>query len=182
MKFLPTYLSDILLIEPVVCSDERGFFFEIYNEYQFAKAGLTYSFVQDNYSGSCKGVLRGLHYQIQQPQGKLILVVSGEIFDVCVDLRRSSSTFGKWMGQSISADNRLMIWIPPGFAHGYYVISDWAEIAYKVTEFYAPQWERTLMWNDPAIGIKWPLHHDVPLLLSTKDATGYNLDQAEVFD
>jgi dTDP-4-dehydrorhamnose 3,5-epimerase len=139
-------------------------------------------FVQDNHSRSRLGTLRGLHYQIRQPQGKLVRVVSGEIFDVAVDLRRSSSTFGQWFGVILSAENKKQIWVPPGFAHGFYTVSEWAEMLYKTTDYYAPQWERTLLWNDPAIGIQWPLMEDKPPLLSPKDSAGVLLGQAETFD
>lgn len=182
MKFTPTAISDVLLIEPKVFEDQRGFFMETFRASYFAEAGIPPQFVQDNHSGSRRGALRGLHYQIRQAQGKLIRVVAGEVFDVAVDLRRSSPTFGKWEGAILSADNRLQIWIPPGFAHGFYVLSEWAEVVYKATDYYAPQWERTLLWNDPDVGIAWPMRTgDIPSV-SAKDAQGRKLDEADLYD
>lgn len=182
MLFVPTVIPDILIIEPQVAGDERGFFMETYRESAFAQAGIQASFVQDNHSGSRQGVLRGLHYQIKQPQGKLLRVVVGEIFDVAVDIRRSSPSFGRWVGVRISAQDRRQVWVPPGFAHGFYVLSEWAELCYKASDYYAPQWERTLCWNDPAVGVEWPLLPGVPVELSPKDLQGSSLDQAELFD
>jgi dTDP-4-dehydrorhamnose 3,5-epimerase len=182
MKFIPTALPDVLILEPRIFQDERGFFLETYQAEQFAAAGICAQFVQDNHSGSRRGALRGLHYQIRQSQGKLVRVVAGEIFDVAVDLRRSSPTFCKWIGTNLSALNRHQMWIPPGFAHGFYVISDWAEIFYKATDYYAPQWERTLCWNDPDLGITWPLLNGEPPVLSAKDAQGTPIHLADVFD
>ena len=181
MKFISTSIPDILLIEPKVFQDERGFFLESYQKKNFSEAGIPFDFVQDNHSKSCQGVLRGLHYQIRQPQGKLIRVIAGEIFDVAVDLRRYSPTFGKSFGTYLSAENRLMLWVPVGFAHGFYVTSPQAEVLYKTTDYYAPQWERTLLWNDPACNIEWPLQGAQPLL-SVKDAGGSRLSDAEVFE
>jgi dTDP-4-dehydrorhamnose 3,5-epimerase len=181
MQFQPTDISDILLITPKVFGDERGFFMETYQSRSFAEAGIQARFVQDNHSRSKQGVLRGLHYQLQQTQGKLVRVILGEIFDVAVDIRRSSPTFGKWVGARLSAENRQQMWVPPGFAHGYYVLSEWAEVLYKATDFYAPQWERSILWNDPEIGIAWPLVADVPLSLSAKDEQGALLKNAECF-
>lgn len=181
MKFTPTSIPDVLLVEPKVFGDQRGFFMETFQAERFAAAGITYSFVQDNHSGSQKGTLRGLHYQVQQAQGKLVRVVAGEVYDVAVDLRRSSPTFGKWEGVCLSAQNKLQLWIPPGFAHGFFVMSDWAEVVYKATDYYAPQWERSLLWNDPAIGIEWPLNESEPIL-SPKDVQGRLLREAEVYD
>jgi dTDP-4-dehydrorhamnose 3,5-epimerase len=181
MKFKASRIPDVLLIEPDVYGDDRGFFLETYHADHYLANGIGASFVQDNHSGSRRAVLRGLHYQIQQAQGKLVRVVAGEIFDVAVDLRRSSSTFGKWAGQCLSAQNKYQLWIPPGFAHGFFVMSDWAEIVYKATDFYAPQWERTLLWSDPAIGISWPLHDDIAPILSSKDQNGIPLTQAETY-
>lgn len=181
MKFSPSQIPEVLLIEPDVHGDERGFFMETYHASRYAGCGIAASFVQDNHSGSGKGVLRGLHYQIRQAQGKLVRVVAGEIFDVAVDLRRSSPTFGTWVGQILSMKNRNQLWIPPGFAHGFYVCSDWAEIVYKATDYYAPEWERTLLWNDPAIGITWPLLDGVMTILSAKDLRGIPLAQAETY-
>jgi dTDP-4-dehydrorhamnose 3,5-epimerase len=181
MQFLPTKIPDVLIIEPKVFGDERGFFMETYQESAFAQAGIKANFVQDNHSGSRQGVLRGLHYQIKQPQGKLVRVVVGGVFDVAVDLRRVSPTFAQWVGVHLSAQNRRQVWVPPGFAHGFYVLSEWAEIFYKTSDYYAPQWERTLLWNDPTVGIDWPLLPEVPVALSPKDLQGMALDQAEVF-
>lgn len=182
MQFTPTQIPDVILIEPRVFSDERGFFLESFQEERFCAAGIAVRFVQDNHSGSRRGSLRGLHYQIQQPQGKLIRVIAGEIFDVAVDIRRRSPTFLKWVGLNLSAVNKLQIWIPPGFAHGFYVMSDWAEIVYKSTDYYAPQWERTICWNDPDLSIGWPLGSGESPILSSKDALGTPLSQAELFD
>jgi len=181
MKFLPSQVPDVVLIEPDVHGDDRGFFMETYHASRYSINGIADSFVQDNHSGSGKAVLRGLHYQIQQAQGKLVRVVAGEIFDVAVDLRRSSATFGFWNGQILSVQNKYQLWIPGGFAHGFYVLSDWAEIVYKATDYYAPQWERTLLWNDPAIGIAWPLLDDLAPILSEKDSRGLPLAQAETY-
>lgn len=182
MKFTPTAISDVILIEPDVFGDERGFFIETYHAERFATEGIPALFVQDNHSRSRAGILRGLHYQIHQPQGKLVRVVSGEIFDVAVDLRSISPTFGKWVGHFLSAENKLQLWIPPGFAHGFYVLSGWADVVYKVTDFYARQWERTLLWNDPDLGITWPLPNGELPILSAKDSEGKRLTEAEVFD
>ncbi|MHB8193271.1 MAG: dTDP-4-dehydrorhamnose 3,5-epimerase [Bellilinea sp.] len=181
MKIIPTDIPDLLLIEPKVYRDERGFFMETYQQRLFVEAGLPDNFVQDNHSGSHKGILRGLHYQVTQPQGKLVRVVVGEVFDVAVDLRKSSPTFGRWVGARLSAENKRIFWIPPGFGHGYYVLSDWAEFVYKATAFYAPEFERTILWNDPQIGIEWPLLDGNAPLLSSKDAAGKLLSQAQVF-
>jgi dTDP-4-dehydrorhamnose 3,5-epimerase len=182
MKFLPTEIPEVLIVEPAVFGDERGFFMETYREERFAQLGIQARFVQDNHSGSRQGVLRGLHYQIVQPQGKLVRVVAGEVFDVAVDIRRNSPTFARWVGVCLSAQNRRQIWVPPGFAHGVYVLSEWAELFYKTSDYYSPQGERTLLWNDPAIGIDWPLLHGQPPALSPKDLQGLPLDQAELFD
>src|SRR5215510_2236489 len=157
MKVTPTGLPEVQLIEPRVFGDSRGFFFESWNEREFERAGIRARFVQDNHSRSGKGVLRGLHYQIRQPQGKLVRVIEGEIFDVAVDVRRSSSTYGKWESVRLSAQSKSMLWIPVGFAHGFYVLSDFAEVLYKTTDFYSPESERCIAWNDPDIGIGWPL-------------------------
>ena len=181
VKFTPTPLQGVLLIEPRVFPDERGFFLESYQKKHFSEAGIPFDFVQDNHSRSCKGVLRGLHYQIQQPQGKLLRVVVGEIYDVAVDLRRHSPTFGKWFGTYLSAENKHMLWVPAGFAHGFYVTSTDAELLYKTTDFYAPQSERTLVWNDPALNIQWPLAGQAPIL-SPKDEAGSVLSAAEVYE
>lgn len=175
-------IPEILLILPDVFSDERGYFMETYNRRQFHAYGIKAEFVQDNHSSSRRFTLRGLHYQIKQPQGKLVRVVLGEVFDVCVDLRRSSPTFGQWEGFTLSAENRLQAWIPPGFAHGFYVTSEWAEVIYKTTDFYAPEFERTLLWNDPDIGITWPFCEGSIPLISKKDAQGKRLRDAEAYD
>lgn len=182
MQFITTKISGVILLEPKVFEDERGFFFESYQKQLFVDNGIPVDFVQDNHSRSRRETLRGLHYQIRQPQGKLVRVISGEIFDVAVDLRRSSPTFGEWVGFYLSADNKKQLWIPPGFAHGFYAISEWTEMLYKTTDYYAPKWERTLLWNDPTIGIQWPLVDGKTPLLSPKDATGSFLNQAETFD
>ncbi len=176
-----TAITDVLMLEPKVFGDARGFFYESFNAKDFAKStGLDVSFVQDNHSKSAKGVLRGLHYQIQHAQGKLVRVVQGEVFDVAVDLRRTSPTFGQWVGVHLSADNHRQLWVPPGFAHGFVVLSDSAEFLYKTTDYWYPEHERSLLWNDPAIGIHWPL--DGPPLLAAKDAAGKLLAEAECFD
>jgi len=182
MNFLQTSIPDVLLIEPKVYGDERGFFMETFHARRVAEAGIPENFVQDNHSGSRQGILRGLHYQIHQPQGKLVRVVVGQIYDVVVDLRRSSPTFGRWDGEYLSAENRRQLWIPARFAHGFYVLSDWAEVVYKTTDYYAPQWERTLLWDDPVLGIAWPLIDGQPPQLSAKDAQGKPLQEAEVYD
>jgi len=181
LKFIPTPLPDVLLIEPKVFQDERGFFLESYQKKNFSEAGIPFDFVQDNHSKSCQGVLRGLHYQIQQPQGKLLRVVAGEIFDVAVDIRKNSPTFGNWFGTYLSAENKQMLWVPIGFAHGFYVTSSEAELLYKATDYYAPQWERSLLWNDPAINIQWPLKDGLPAL-SSRDKAGSLLSEAEIIE
>ena len=180
MNIIPTRIPDVLIIEPKVFGDARGFFFESFNQAAFTEAtGFNPSFVQDNHSRSSKGVLRGLHYQIQQPQGKLVRVVRGSVFDVAVDIRCSSPTFGQWEGVELSEDNHRQLWIPPGFAHGFLVLSDSAEFLYKTTDYYAPQFERSIAWNDASIGIQWSLD-DAPQL-SAKDQAGVTLSQAELF-
>ena len=181
MRFIPTTIPDVILIEPKVFADDRGFFLESYQKQRFAEAGIPFDFVQDNHSKSQQGVLRGLHYQIEQTQGKLVRVISGEIFDVAVDIRKSSPTFGKWVGEVLSAENKKLIWVPPGFAHGFYVTSPAAEVLYKATDYYAPQWERSIIWNDPAIQIEWQLNGVEPIL-SNKDKAGTPLAEAEVFN
>ena len=182
MQITPTHLTDIYLIEPKVFGDDRGFFMETYQAQRFAEAGIPTSFVQDNHSRSRQGTLRGLHYQIQQAQGKLVRVIIGEVFDVAVDIRRSSTTFGRWVGTILSAHNKLQLWVPPGFAHGIYVTSEWADVLYKTTDYYAPEWERTIRWDDPDLGIEWPLAGDQPPLLSVKDSQGKTLREAEIYD
>lgn len=179
MEKIATAIPDVFMIAPKVFGDDRGFFLESYNRRSMAALGIDYEFVQDNHSRSAKGVLRGLHYQIRQPQGKLVRVVAGEVFDVAVDLRRTSPTFGRWVGMTLSSENKRMAWIPPGFAHGFCVISDYAEVLYKATEYYAPEHERSILWNDPAIGIEWPLSGEP--LLSEKDRKGILLEAAEVY-
>ena len=180
MKAIPTAIAEVLVIEPAVFGDARGAFFESWNRRAFSKlAGRDVDFVQDNHSVSARGVLRGLHYQVRRPQGKLVRVVAGEVFDVVVDLRRSSPTFGRWVGETLSAQNRRMMWVPEGFAHGFLVLSDLAEFLYKTTDYYAPEHERTLLWNDPAIGVTWPL--DGAPVLKPKDAAGTPLASAETF-
>jgi dTDP-4-dehydrorhamnose 3,5-epimerase len=182
MQFKPTVIPDVILIEPKVFGDHRGFFLETYQANRYSEAGIPHKFVQDNHAGSLQGTLRGLHYQIRFSQGKLVRVVSGEIFDVGVDIRRSSPTFGQWAGALLSAENKHQLWVPPGFAHGYYVVSEWAEVEYKVTDIYAPEWERTILWNDPDIGIEWPILTGTLPLLSAKDLHGVRLQEAEVFE
>lgn len=182
MEFQPTAIPEVILIQPKIFEDERGFFMEVFHSKRFAVAGIDAEFVQDNHSGSRQGTLRGLHYQIRQPQGKLVRVIVGEVFDVAVDLRRSSPTFGRWVGHVLSAENKLQMWIPPGFAHGFYVLSLWAEVLYKTTDYYAPQWDRTLLWNDADLGIAWPLINGQPPLLSPKDAAGTPFRSAEIFE
>jgi dTDP-4-dehydrorhamnose 3,5-epimerase len=182
MEFIPTAIPDLIIIQPKINGDERGFFLETFREDRFTSESIAGPFVQDNHSGSRQGTLRGLHYQIKQSQGKLVRAIFGEIFDVAVDLRRNSPTFGRWEGIVLSAENKKQLWIPPGFAHGFYVLSEWAEFFYKVTDYYAPNWERCLLWNDPAVGIEWPLVSGQPPLLSEKDLHGKLLSEAEVFD
>ena len=182
MQFISTGLPGVILIQPKIFADERGFFLESYRKDRFSGAGIQADFVQDNHSASTQGVLRGLHYQIRQPQGKLVRVVVGEVFDVAVDLRRGSRTFGNWAGEMLSAGKKNQLWVPPGFAHGFYVTSDKAEILYKATDYYAPQWERCLLWNDPAIGIDWPLINGGLPTLSDKDAKGLPLSAAETYE
>lgn len=180
MNAIKTAIPDVIIIEPKVFGDTRGVFYESYNQRQFQElTGLAPVFVQDNHSRSARGVLRGLHYQLQQTQGKLVRVTSGEVFDVCVDLRRSSPTFGKSVSVILSAENHRQLWVPPGFAHGFLVTSDSAEFLYKTTDYYAPQFERSLLWNDPVLGIEWPLQQEP--LLSVKDKAGIPLATADVF-
>ncbi|MBR8833723.1 MAG: dTDP-4-dehydrorhamnose 3,5-epimerase [Stigonema ocellatum SAG 48.90 = DSM 106950] len=180
MKIIHTEIPDVLIIEPHVFQDERGFFYESYNEKVFLeKASIFEYFVQDNHSCSAKNVLRGLHYQIQQPQGKLVRVVVGAVFDVAVDLRKSSLTFGQWVGTILTAENKREMWIPRGFAHGFLVLSESAELLYKTTEYYAPQYDRTIIWNDPDLAIVWPIQEEP--ILSAKDRAGKLLKEAEIF-
>ncbi|MHB1176190.1 MAG: dTDP-4-dehydrorhamnose 3,5-epimerase [Sulfuriferula sp.] len=179
MNIFPSEIPDVLVLEPKIFGDERGFFYESYNRRAMTEAGIPDDFVQDNHSRSAKGVLRGLHYQIQNTQGKLVRVISGSVFDVAVDLRKSSPTFGKWVGMELSAENKRMAWIPKGFAHGFVVTSDSAEFLYKTTDYWTPQYERSLLWNDPALDILWPL--DGAPTIAAKDAVGLPLAQCEVF-
>ena len=180
MKVIPTNIFGALIIEPKVFGDERGFFFESFNQKQFSElTGVTNNFVQDNHSLSSNGVLRGLHYQIKQPQGKLVRVVRGEVFDVAVDLRKSSSTFGQWVGTNLSAENKRQFWVPEGFAHGFVVLSEEAEFLYKTTNYYAPEHERCIRWNDTDLAINW--QYDGKPLVSEKDAQGVSLKQADIF-
>lgn len=180
MKVEPTSIPEVLVIEPKLFGDARGLFLESWNARAFEAAGIAAKFVQDNHSRSAKNVLRGLHYQLRQPQGKLVRVTAGEIFDVAVDLRRSSPTFGRWTGMKLDASAPRMLWIPAGFAHGFVVLSEHAEVQYKATDYYAPEHERTVLWSDPALGISWPLA-GAPVL-SDKDRHGVLLAQAEVYD
>jgi dTDP-4-dehydrorhamnose 3,5-epimerase len=184
MKKIETTLPGVILIEPRVFGDDRGFFLESYNQRSFSDLGIGEPFVQDNHSYSERNVIRGLHYQIQQPQGKLVRVVMGEILDVALDLRRSSATFGKWEAFSLSGENKRMIWVPRGFAHGFRVMSQTAHVVYKTTDFYAPQYERTVAWNDPALKIDWQIEDDEKdaALVSEKDQRGSPFSQAETFD
>lgn len=182
MKVMPTSIPDVLVLEPKVHQDDRGFFMETYHFRKFTNINIPETFVQDNQSGSKQGTLRGLHYQIQQAQGKLVRSVAGEIFDVAVDLRRKSPTFGAWVGVKLSAGNKRALWIPLGFAHGFYVLSEWAEVMYKVTDYYAPEWDRTIRWDDPSLAIEWPLISGKMPILSEKDACGKRFEEAEVFE
>jgi dTDP-4-dehydrorhamnose 3,5-epimerase len=182
MNVIPTRIPDVLILEPPVFGDHRGFFMESFNQRVFEdKTGLSLEFVQDNHSRSKQGILRGLHYQIQSPQGKLIRVVRGEVFDVAVDIRRRSPTFKQWVGVSLSAENHRQVWVPPGFAHGFYVVSDSADVLYKTTDYYAPEHERTLFWQDPTIAVDWPLGDRAPVL-SAKDQQGDRLESADLFE
>jgi dTDP-4-dehydrorhamnose 3,5-epimerase len=181
MKIIETKIPDVLIIEPQIYGDDRGFFFESYNQKLFTETtGVSLNFVQDNHSRSQQNVLRGLHYQIKYPQGKLVRVSYGKVFDVAVDIRKSSPTFGQWVGEILSAENKRQMWIPPGFAHGFLVLSEIADFLYKTTEYYAPSYDRSILWNDPEIGINWPLEN--PPVLSNKDQNAKPLKLAEVFD
>lgn len=181
MKAISTAIDEVKIIEPTVYGDERGFFFESFNHAEFESlVGQKVKFVQDNHSKSAKNVLRGLHYQIQQSQGKLVRVVQGQVFDVAVDLRKSSKTFGQWVGEILSAENKRQLWVPEGFAHGFVVLSDTAEFLYKTTDYYAPEFERSILWNDPTINIHWP--ETIPPILSAKDNLGQLFINAEVFN
>jgi dTDP-4-dehydrorhamnose 3,5-epimerase len=181
MQFIKTKIPDVMILEPKVFGDDRGFFYESFNEKAFLEAtGSQTKFVQDNHSKSAKNVLRGLHYQIQQPQGKLVRVAVGEVFDVAVDLRRNSDYFGQWVGVHLSAENNRQLWVPPGFAHGFLVLSENAEFLYKTTDYYAPAYERSVLWNDPDLGIEWPIDQDP--ILSGKDQLGSRFKDADVFE
>lgn len=182
MKVIDTSLPDVKILEPKVFGDERGFFLESFNARRFHElTGLDANFVQDNHSKSARGVLRGLHYQIEQAQGKLVRVTAGKVFDVAVDIRKSSPSFGQWIGEILSADNYRQMWIPPGFAHGFLVLEDDTEFLYKTTDYYAPEHERTIQWDDPALGIEWPID-GLDVRLSDKDQAGTALADAEIFD
>ena len=181
MKAIPTALPDLLIVEPEVFGDARGFFMESFNQKTFTQiTGLDIQFVQDNHSRSAKGVLRGLHYQIRQPQGKLVRTVRGAVFDVVVDIRKSSPAFGRWLGVTLTEDNHRQLWVPTGFAHGFVVLSDTADVLYKTTDYYAPQFERCIRWNDPAIGIEWPCPEEPHL--SAKDDAAVTLQNADIFE
>ena len=181
MIFEPTTIPDVIIVKPNIFKDERGFFLETYQKDEFSSKGIDVEFIQDNHSGSEQGVLRGLHYQIRKTQGKLVRAVTGKIFDVAVDLRKESPTFGKWVGEYLSKENKYQLWIPEGFAHGYYTLSHWADVIYKTTDYYAPEWDRTLLWNDIDVGIDWPLLDDLHPRLSDKDARGISFLKAEKF-
>lgn len=182
MQVRQTGLDGLLLLEPQVFGDARGFFMETWNAARFADAGIDANFVQDNHSRSAQGILRGLHYQVQHPQGKLVRVVRGAVFDVAVDLRRQSATFGQWYGVELSEENQRMLWVPPGFAHGFYVVSAVADFVYKCSDIYAPAHERTLRWDDPTLAIDWPIPAGVAPALSAKDALGVSFADAEVYE
>jgi len=181
VKVAPTEIADVKIIEPAVFADDRGYFLETWNAGSFAKNGLDLQFVQDNQSRSKKYVLRGLHYQLEQTQGKLVRVVKGRVFDVAVDIRRSSPSFGRWVGVELSEDNHRMLWVPGGFAHGFLALSDDVDLTYKCTDFYASQHERTIAWNDPELAINWPLPAGAAPLVSSKDAAGSSLAEAAIF-
>ena len=181
MQFEPTAIPEVILIRPQVFGDARGYFMESWERRKFAAAGLDLEFVQDNHSHSGRHILRGLHYQIRQPQGKLVRVVSGAVFDVAVDIRRASASFGRWVGVTLSAENHHMLWVPPGFAHGYMVLSDAADFLYKVTDLWAPEHERAIRWDDPTIGVRWPLPAGAQPVLSGKDLSAPRLESAEVY-
>ena len=182
MEFHSTPITDVLVITPDIKSDARGFFLESFRQEEYRAMGIPGPFVQDNQSGSKQGVLRGLHYQILRPQGKLVRVITGEVFDVVVDLRKSSPTFGKWIGEYLSAKNARQVWIPSGCAHGIYVRSPWADLLYKVTDYYSPEGDRTLRWDDPTLDIRWPLVDGAPPIMSEKDNQGKLLSEAELFE
>ena len=182
MQIVDTKLDSVKILEPKVFGDDRGFFLESWNRQAFEEQGLPGSFVQDNHSRSSQGVLRGLHYQLKNPQGKLVRVTQGEVYDVAIDMRRSSSQFGQWVGVLLSESNKRQLWVPPGFAHGFYVVSASADFQYKCTDYYAPEFERSLLWNDPAMGIDWPIIDGSEPQLAAKDVAGLPLDQCDTFD
>jgi len=181
MRFIPTRIPDVVCIEPTVLGDDRGFFMETWHAAKFGAAGIATTFVQDNHSRSRRGTLRGLHYQLNHPQGKLVRCIAGSVFDVAVDLRRSSSTFGQWVGQELSSDDRRELWVPAGFAHGFLVLSESADVIYKCSDHYDPASERTLAWNDPEVGVQWPIAPGLEVLLSVKDQGGVCLRDAELY-
>ena len=181
MEIVKTSIPDVVVIYPKVFNDSRGFFLETYQKERYAACGIQCDFVQDNHSASRQGTLRGLHYQIRQPQGKLVYALQGRIFDVAVDLREKSETFGQFTTVILNSEEKNQIWVPPGFAHGFYVLSEEAEIAYKASNYYAPEWERTLLWNDPSVKIDWPLVEGVELVISEKDKKGKTLVESEIF-
>jgi dTDP-4-dehydrorhamnose 3,5-epimerase len=182
MKITLTAIPDVKIIEPKVFEDQRGFFLEVYQQERYLASGIAADFIQDNYSGSRRGVLRGIHYQIHNPQGKLVWVLQGEVYDVAVDLRKNSPTFGKYVGIELSADNRRQLWVPPGFGHGFLVLSEWAEFMYKVTDRYNPEAERTIVWNDPDLAIAWPALPGGEVIVSPKDDAGVRFKEAEIYD
>ena len=182
MQIIDTALDSVKIIEPKVFGDDRGFFLESWNKQLFEDNGLPSHFVQDNHSRSSQGVLRGLHYQLKNAQGKLVRVTSGEVFDVAVDMRKSSPQFGQWMGVLLSESNKRQLWVPPGFAHGFYVVSESADFQYKCTDYYSPEHERSLMWNDPTVGVEWPIIEGTEPLLAAKDAAGLPIEQCDTFD
>lgn len=182
MQLIPTRIPDVLILEPQLFGDQRGFFMETFRQTVFDKIGSNVQFVQDNHSGSSQGVLRGLHYQIKKPQGKFVRVIKGEVFDVAVDLRKSSATFGHWVGELLTEKNRKSMWVPPGFAHGFYVLSDTAEFVYKCTDYYMPEYERSIRWDDPNIAIDWPLLDGSSPVLSAKDEAAKVFSEAEYFE
>lgn len=181
MEVIKTAIPDVVMLQPQVFGDDRGFFMETFRQSMFDEIGISQPFVQDNHSGSVKGVLRGLHYQIKQAQGKLVRVTQGEVYDVAVDMRRSSPSFGQYVGEILSAENRRMLWVPAGFAHGFLVLSERAEFTYKCTDYYAPEYERSLLWSDPEVGIEWPDLVDTEVSLSAKDEAGRPMSEAEYY-
>ena len=181
MKFTATTIPDVIIIEPQVFGDQRGFFMETWRQDKFKEAGIPSEFIQDNHSSSSQGILRGLHYQIQQAQGKLVRVIKGEVYDVAVDMRLSSPSFGQWVGETLTAENKKMLWVPPGFAHGFYVTSPQAEFVYKCTDYYAPEHERSLLWNDKDLNINWPILQGTEPKLSEKDTKGIEFKEAEYY-